>query len=124
MLKGYIFKKVDCPSCIAAAVKLAEIKSIPNIVWSEIILPATATDQSLVQQFNIQYVPTVVIQDGSNVSKFGYNEIMNNAAQVIAGNKTVNPNTGPYPVPAPAIKKDNKLIWIAAAIAAIIIIND
>lgn len=124
MRKGYIFKKVDCPSCIAASGKLAEIKSIPNIAWTEIILPGNANDQSQVQQFNIQYVPTVVIQDGSNVSKFGYNEIMNNAAQVIGGNKTINPNTGPDQVPAPAVKKDNKLIWIAAVIAAIVILND
>ncbi len=124
MRKGYIFKKVDCPSCIAASVKLAEIKSIPNIAWIEIFLPGNASDQSHVQQFNIQYVPTVVIQDGSNVSKYGYNEIMNNAAQVIAGNNTVNPNTGPDAMPAPAVKKDNKLIWIAAVIAAIVILND
>lgn len=122
MLKGYIFKKVDCPSCIAAAGKLSEIKSIPNIAWTEIILPGTVRDQSLVQQFNIQYVPTVVIQDGSNVSKFGYNEIMNNAVQIISGKTTVDPDSGPNPVPVP--KKDNKLIWIAAAIAAIIILND
>lgn len=124
MRKGYIFKKVDCPSCIAAAGKLAEIKSIQNIEWTEIILPGNGSDQSHLQQFNIQYVPTVVIQDGSNVSKFGYNEIMNNAAQVIGGNKTVNPNTSADQVPAPAEKKANKLIWIAAVIAAIVILYD
>ena len=125
MRQGYIFKKVDCPSCIAASEKLTEIKLIPNIEWKEIILPGTATDQALVQQFNISYVPTVIIQDGSNVSKFGFNEIMNNAAQIISGkNTTVNPDTGPDPVTVPVPKKDNKLIWIAAAVAAIIILND
>ncbi|MBK9718293.1 MAG: hypothetical protein IPO85_12435 [Saprospiraceae bacterium] len=122
MRKGYIFKKLDCPSCIAAASKLAEIKSIPNIAWIEIILPGTTNDQSLIQLFNVQYVPTVIIQDGSNVNRFGFNEIMNNAAKLIGGHKTANPDSGPDPVPV--TKKDNKLIWIAAAIAAIIILND
>ncbi len=123
MRQGYIFKKIDCPSCIAAADKIVQIKSIPNITWKEITLPGTVTDEALVQQFNIEYVPTIIIQDGSNVSKFGYNEIMNNAFNVISGNTyTPTPDTGPDPVPVP--KKDNKLIWIAAAIAAIIILND
>jgi len=124
MRKGYIFKKVDCPSCIAAAGKLAEIKSIPNIEWKEIILPGTAGDQAEAQKYNIQYVPTVVIEDPLNYRVFfGFDQIMNNAFNIISGKKsTATPDTGPDPVPAP--KNDKKLIWIAAAIAAIIILND
>ena len=124
MRKGYIFKKVDCPSCIAASAKLAEIKSIPNIEWKEIILPGNASDQAEAQKYNIQYVPTVVIEDPSNYRVFfGFDQIMNNAAQIISGKyNTVNPDTGPGATLAP--KKDNKLIWIAAGIAALFILTD